>query len=140
MVREILTRWGHARRRDTGSPTIPFDMRRELFLVVVALGGLVAACGGATDDALATLPPIKTTTTTTTTTTTPDSRRIFYEVKPGDNLSDIARSYSVPVSAIMELNALTTEVIQIGQLLEIPNDVRLDLTLPPTSGPSTSAP
>lgn len=115
-------------------------MRRELFFVVVALGGVVAACGDATEDALSTLPPIKTTTTTTTTTTTPDSRRIFYEVQAGDNLSDIARSYQVPVKAIMELNALSSEVIQIGQLLEIPNDVRLDLTLPPTTGPSTSAP
>lgn len=114
-------------------------MRRELFFVVVALGGLVAACGDATEDALATLPPIKTTTTTTTTTTTPDSRRIFYEVKPGDFLSDIASRYTVTVQSIMELNGLTTDVLQVGQLLEIPNDIRVDATLPPLPT-STDAP
>jgi LysM repeat protein len=106
-------------------------MRRELFFVVVGLGGLSIGCGDAAEDALATLPPIKTTTTTTTTTTTPDSRRIFYEVKSGDFLSDIARRYEVTVDSIMELNGLTSDVLQVGQMLEIPNDIRVDATLPP---------
>ncbi len=115
-------------------------MRRELVLTLIASGGLVAACGGASGDALATLPPIKTTTTTTTTTTTPDMRRIFYIVQSGDFLSDIALRYQVTVSSIMELNGLTTDVLQVGQELEIPNDERLDLTLPPLPSSSSSAP
>jgi LysM repeat protein len=115
-------------------------MRRHILLVVLASGGLATACGEPDGDALATLPPIKTTTTTTTTTTTPDMRRIFYEVKPGDFLGDIALRYEVTVDSIMELNGLTTDVLQVGQMLEIPNDVRLDLTLPPLPSSSTAAP
>lgn len=117
-------------------------MRRELFFVVVALGGLVAACGDATEDALATLPPIKTTTTTTTTTTTPDSRRIFYEVKPGDNIAEIARGFDVPASEIVRLNNLPDngQIIQVGQMLEIPTDVVLVEELPTVPESSSTAP
>jgi LysM repeat protein len=115
-------------------------MRRTSFLILALLApsAAVSACGGGGGDALDTLPPIKTTSTTTTTTTTPDSRRIFYEVKAGDYLSDIARRYQVTVESIMELNTLTTDTLQVGQLLEIPNDVRLDATLPPLPSASSS--
>jgi LysM repeat protein len=115
-------------------------MRRTLILILAVFGlsAAVTACGSGGGDPLDTLPPIKTTSTTTTTTTTPDSRRIFYEVKSGDYLSDIARRYEVTVDSIMELNALTTDTLQVGQLLEIPNDVRLDETLPPLPSSSTT--
>ena len=93
----------------------------------------MAACGGGGEGAIDTLPPIRTTTTSSTTTTTPDSRRHFYEVKPGDNLSEIARSYQVPRSEIVKLNGLSNngELLQVGQIIEIPTDVVLDDTLPP---------
>jgi len=106
------------------------------FLALVAVG-----CGSSDGGAFDTLPPIRTTTSTTTTTTLVDSRRIFYVVKRGDNLSDIAKRYQVTRQSIVDLNRLPDngEVIQIGQELEIPNDVRLDDTLPPLPE-STEAP
>ena len=105
-------------------------------LAVVATG-----CGPSEGDAFDTLPVIRTTTSTTTTTVPVDSRRIFYVVKAGDNLSDIAKRYQVTRQSIVDLNRLPDngEVIQIGQELEIPNDVRLDDTLPPLPE-STEAP
>jgi LysM repeat protein len=113
-------------------------MRRVLMVtlvpVVVAASMLsLASCGAGSGSALDTLPPIKTTTSTTTTTTTPYSGRIFYIVKRGDNLSEIARAYQVTANSIMELNGLNTDVLQVGQELEIPNDVRLDAELPSVS-------
>jgi LysM repeat protein len=96
-------------------------------------------CGSEPSGSAATLPPIKTTTSTTTTTTTPDSRRRFYEVKPGDNLAVIARAFEVPAQEIVKLNNLTDggQTLQIGQILEIPTDVRLVESLP-TAPPSSS--
>ena len=126
------------RRSATGTVSWARVLAPPLLLLGAGLG--VAACGAESGDALDTLPPIRTTTTISTTTTTPDMRRIFYEVKSGDYLSDIARRYKVTVSSIMELNGLSTDVLQVGQELEIPNDLRLDDTLPPLDSSSTSGP
>jgi LysM repeat protein len=110
-------------------------MHRATLLTTVAVLVVASAgaCGSGDDSALETLPPILTTTSTSTTTTLADSRRIFYVVKAGDNLSDIAKRYQVTRQSIVDLNQLPNngEVIQIGQELEIPNDVRIDETLPP---------
>lgn len=104
-------------------------MHRFAFVLIPALLGGVAltACGGDGDAALDTLPTIYTTTSTTTTTTTPDSRRRFWEVQEGENLAEIAREFCVPASEIVKLNNLPDNgnVIQVGQLLEIPTDVVL---------------
>lgn len=101
---------------------------------VALVVSLVAACGPTANGAAETLPPIRTTTSTSTTTTTPDSRRRFYEVKPGDNLAVIARSFDVPASEIVSLNNLQDggETLQIGQILEIPADVVMVYDLPTT--------
>jgi LysM repeat protein len=120
-------------------------MHRAVLLpvgVVVVVLLLVAACGPEASGAAETLPPIRTTTSTTTSTTTPDSRRKFYEVKRGDNLAVIARSFEVPASEIVRINQLVDggETLQIGQILEIPTDVVLVESLPTEPPSSTSEP
>lgn len=117
-------------------------MRRLVFLPALASGLLaIVACGGDEGAALDTLPPIRTTTTQSTTSTTIDTRRKFYEVKPGDNLAEIARSFGVPATEIARINELSDggQVLQIGQLLEIPTDIVLVEELPDettsTAGP-----
>jgi LysM repeat protein len=117
-------------------------MHRLLIIPAVALAfvAVVAGCGSPDGSAIETLPPIKTTTSTTTTTTTPDSRRIFYEVKSGDTVGNIADSFEVTRALIVELNNLSNDGndIDVGQVLEIPNDVRLVADLPTTTSTSTS--
>ncbi len=43
-----------------------------------------------------------------------------YIVKVGDNLSTIAYNYGTTVEEIMKTNGLTTDLLQIGQILQIP--------------------
>ena len=111
---------------------------RRLILLPALAGMLIVsavACGGEEGDALDTLPPIRTTTTVEATTTTIDDRRKFYEVKPGDHLAKIASSFDVPASEIVRVNNLPDggQVLQIGQLLEIPTDIVLVEELPDPS-------
>lgn len=115
--------------------------------VLPALSCLVlvvaASCGGGDEATLDSLPPIRTTTTMSTTSTTIDTRTKFYEVKPGDNLAEIARSFQVPASEIVKINDLPDggQVLQIGQVLEIPADIVLVDELPdPDASSSTAAP
>jgi LysM repeat protein len=98
-----------------------------VLLPALLLGVALTACGDEGDAAVDTLPTIYTTTSTTTTTTTPDSRRRFWEVQQGENLAEIARAFCVPASEIVKLNNLPDNgnLIQVGQLLEIPTDVVL---------------
>lgn len=46
---------------------------------------------------------------------------ITYTVKSGDNLYNIAKNYNTSVSAIMNINNLTTSNLSIGQQLKIPS-------------------
>ena len=106
---------------------------------VVLVMLLAPACGPTASGSAETLPAIRTTTSTTTSTTTPDTRRKFYEVKRGDNLAVIARSFDVPPQEIVKLNHLLDggQTLQIGQVLEIPTDMVLVESLP-TVPPSSS--
>ncbi len=117
-------------------------MRRLLpfSLPILLLATGIAACGSDEGGALDTLPVIRTTTSTTTTSTVPDARRKFYEVKAGDNIADIARSFQVPRSEIVRINNLADDgaIIQIGQILEIPTDVVLVDTLPEIGATSST--
>ncbi|MBU9711592.1 muramidase family protein [Evansella tamaricis] len=56
-------------------------------------------------------------------TTTPSAQIInsVYSVVAGDNLSVIAQRFGTTVNAIREANSLTTDVLQVGQRLVIPN-------------------
>lgn len=46
--------------------------------------------------------------------------RIVVEVKRGDSLSEIAARYGLSVKALRELNGLKSDVIRVGQKLEVP--------------------
>ena len=47
-------------------------------------------------------------------------KRMTVEVKRGDTLSDLASRYGLSLQALKELNGLQTDVIQLGQRLEVP--------------------
>ncbi|MEK9555131.1 MAG: LysM peptidoglycan-binding domain-containing protein, partial [Gammaproteobacteria bacterium] len=47
-------------------------------------------------------------------------KRMTIEVKRGDTLSEIAARYGLSLQALKELNGLETNVIHLGQKLEVP--------------------
>jgi N-acetylmuramoyl-L-alanine amidase len=47
-------------------------------------------------------------------------QRMIIEVKRGDTLSEIAARYGLSLQALKELNGLETNVIHLGQKLEVP--------------------
>jgi LysM repeat protein len=53
-------------------------------------------------------------------TATMPSPTLTYTVKKGDNLYDISRKHGTTVTAIMNLNNLTSTLLSIGQVLKIP--------------------
>ncbi len=55
-----------------------------------------------------------------TNTEIPDTSVILYTVQRGDNLYNIAREYNTTVNEIKNINGLISDVLQIGQVLQIP--------------------
>jgi LysM repeat protein len=51
---------------------------------------------------------------------TPSYGQLAYQVRPGDTLFSIAQRYGTSVDAIVYANGLTSEIIQIGQVLNVP--------------------
>ena len=48
------------------------------------------------------------------------SRGLAHRVTPGDTLYSIAKKYEVTIEAIKKMNVLNSELLSIGQILEIP--------------------
>ena len=44
-----------------------------------------------------------------------------YTVRPGDTLWQLSQRFGTTVNAIMNLNGLSSDLLQIGQVLKIPN-------------------
>ena len=53
---------------------------------------------------------------------TPQTNLITYTVIKGDNLYNRAKKYNTTVEELMKLNNLKSNVLQIGQKLQIPNN------------------
>ena len=109
-------------------------------IAVVVIGAV--SCSEDDDGAYTTLPPIRTTSTssTSTTSTLPEGQRQFYEIKPGETLSMIARQFQVPLQAIIDLNAIVNpDDVPAGMLIEIPTGVLLVSELPQTPTTETTA-
>ena len=51
----------------------------------------------------------------------PDTHSVFYEVKPGDNLTAIAKKHGVTPEMIRKVNTLSDDRIQPKQKIKIPN-------------------
>ncbi len=100
---------------------------------VVAAGLVAVACGTTDSASRETLPPIVTTTSSTLPPTTPPelAERIFYTIKRGDTLQQIANSFSVTVQSIIDLNGITNpDSIAAGQTVEIPTGLLVIEELP----------
>lgn len=119
-------------------------MRRLLLPPIAALVLVgVAACGSDDAGSAETLPPIRTTSTVSTTTTTLNTNRRFYTVKPGENLNLIARSFDVPLKALIDLNRSILpdpDNVPAGVTLEIPSGVEMIDDLPTTSTTGSTEP
>jgi LysM repeat protein len=65
-----------------------------------------------------------------------ETATVTYTVKPGDNLTKVAKAHGTTLKAIREANALKTDRILVGQKLKVPQG-----STPPTAGElGTSSP
>ena len=69
------------------------------------------------------LTPLPTATDTPVPTpeNTPEPKVITYEIQPGDTISAIAEKFGTDPQRIRALNLLTTDALQVGQVLRVPN-------------------
>lgn len=51
-----------------------------------------------------------------------DETYFLYVVKKGDTLWSISRRYDTTVEIIKKLNGLNSDLLQIGQILKVPNN------------------
>ncbi|WP_176551117.1 LysM peptidoglycan-binding domain-containing protein [Bacillus sp. AFS040349] len=64
--------------------------------------------------------PVASTVSTAPTSTTTQPETSTYTVQSGDSLSVIANRFQTTVSSLKEVNSLTTNIIRVGQTLNIP--------------------
>ncbi|MFD2215984.1 LysM peptidoglycan-binding domain-containing protein [Metabacillus endolithicus] len=67
--------------------------------------------------------PVASTVSTAPTSTITQPKTTTYTVQSGDSLSVIAKNFQTTVSSIKEANSLTTDIIRVGQTLNIPGKV-----------------
>ena len=95
-----------------------------ILVVTATLGAtnppLLLPTGTTTVSISSTSTPVAAETLTPTETLLPTPTPILYTVQPGDTLSDVALKFGVTVEAIQTLNNLSTTMINIGQVLQIP--------------------
>lgn len=121
-------------RRTAGVMTLP----AALGAIVIAM----AACGGDETGTTPTLPPLTAPPTSTTIPVTTTTLAQFYEIQPGDSLSDIAQRFEVRLEDLIALNGITNpDLIQAGQKLQIPPPtVLVSGPAPSLAGTTTQAP
>lgn len=51
---------------------------------------------------------------------TPEPTTVTYEVRPGDTLTTISEKFGTEIQRIREMNLLTTDALQVGQVLRLP--------------------
>lgn len=61
---------------------------------------------------------------------------VTYTVKRGDSLYSIAREFNTTVDTLKELNKLTSNLLNVGQVLQIPNNQTLETTYTVQQGDS----
>jgi murein DD-endopeptidase MepM/ murein hydrolase activator NlpD len=64
------------------------------------------------------------------------------QVRPGDSLWGISRAYGTTISAVRALNALSSDTLRVGQLLNVEPGAGFDIAVgarPPTIGPQARA-
>ncbi|MEO6122761.1 MAG: LysM peptidoglycan-binding domain-containing protein [Ilumatobacteraceae bacterium] len=111
---------------------------RMSMLLAAAAASVMVACGSDGDAARDTLPAIVTTTTTTTMAPTTTTIPSEYEIKAGDSLSQIAKSFNLSTAALAAFNGITDyEHIEIGQVLKIPQPG--DIITTTTVGPDAAS-
>ena len=66
---------------------------------------------------------------------------VMHEVDPGENLSQLSRRYRSSVSTIVQVNELTAEAVNVGQVLLIPTKAKAaSLSLSDVASAKTSSP
>ncbi len=84
-----------------------------------------ASTGGAANEPNVLLVPVVEDTATPepepTATETPVVSTIPYQVQPGDTVSTVAEKFGVTSQELRQLNLLSTDALQVGQVLRVPN-------------------
>ena len=70
---------------------------------------------------------------------TPTPAHVLYVVQPGDTLGGIARRFNTTAQAIMELNNLSSDLIDVGQELLIPGTRQISTPMPASTATNTRA-
>jgi LysM repeat protein len=79
---------------------------------------------------------VDTPTTEPTPTPTPAFATAPYTVQPGDSVSTIAEKFGTTSQVIREMNLLTTDALQVGQVLRVPNTSAAGTTDSPAPVPA----